>query len=149
MKLFLLENNSNEKNIVDIICNYNNKDIFFINTNCNIDKILNILPLNFDNFADISNENNLLILYNTKIFKVIYRSISKDYIIIIINNLLIIFHSDNKINNKFINIINKLIKLVNLKKIFISKIYLNISLNNNKLILQILINSNIDIKKIE
>jgi hypothetical protein len=146
MKLFLLENNTNENNIVDIIINNKNNDIYFINTNCNIEKILNILPSYFDNYADCNNNNNLLILYNTKIYKVIYRVISYDYIIIIIENILIIFILNDEINKKLIVIIKKLIKLVKLNKLFIFEIYIN-KITDILITYLNLINSNI--KKIE
>ena len=146
MKLFLLENNANENNIVDIIINNKNNDIYFINTNCNIEKILNILPSYFDNYADCNNNNNLLILYNTKIYKVIYRVISYDYIIIIIDNILIIFILNDEINQKLIVIIKKLIKLVKLNKLFICEIYIN-KITDILITYLNLINSNI--KKIE
>jgi archaellum biogenesis ATPase FlaH len=131
MKLYYIENN-NEKNIVDIIINNTTSDIFLVNTNCIINNILNMLPHNFDNFADITNNENLLILYNTKIIKVLYRSITLDHILIIIDSKLIIFIIN--INHILLNIIKKLIKLVNNNKIIISTIHLNIynyDLNDN------------------
>lgn len=137
MKLYFIENN-NEKNIIDIIIN-NDSDIFFVNTNSIINNILNMLPSNFDNFAEITNNKNLLILYDTKIIKVLYRSITLDHILIIIDSNLIIFIIN--INYILLNIIKKLIKLVNNNKMIISTIYLNIYNNDLNLNLMKITNS--------
>jgi hypothetical protein len=131
--IYLIKNyeNDNEKQIVNIINDsaINDKFIFFINTNSKIEKIVNILPPKFDDYADISNNNNLLILYNTHLHKVIYRNITNDYILIIIDHKLFIFI--NNINKKLINLIKKFIKLVNNNSINISEIFLNFC--NNEL----------------
>ena len=118
-----LINNNNEKYIVDLI-NNSNKDIIFINTKGEINKIVNMLPPNFDNYGDITNNNNLLILYNTTTYKVIYRNITYAYILIIIKYKLLIFI--NEINNDLINCLKKIIKLKNNKYINISEIFINL-----------------------
>jgi hypothetical protein len=119
---------NNEISIVNKICSYNNINIILINTKSDVSKILNILPSNFDTFADITNNNNLLILYDTKNIKVIYRLIKDEYILFIIKKKLFILI--NQFNIKLINIINKIIKLVNNNSLIIENIILNINNNN-------------------
>ena len=120
-----------DKEIVEIIDNLNNINFFFIKTDCNINNILNKLPPKFDNYADIHN-NNLLILYNTQNNKVQYRLIKNEFILIISLKKLIIF-INNIITNELINIIKKLIKLKNMRNIYIDEIYININNINNYL----------------
>ena len=134
-KIFLLINIMNyfsindikysDKEIVNIIDNLDNINFFFIKTKCNINNILNKLPPKFDNYADIHNNNDLLILYNTENNKVKYRLIKDEFILIISLNKLIIL-INNIITIKLINIIKKLNKLKNMDKLYIDEIYINI-----------------------
>jgi len=125
MNLCLLYNNNNNKKIIDLIDKINNIDIyFFLITPINeINNFINILSNKFDNYADITNNNNLLILYNTICNKIIYRIITNEYILIIIDSTLLILI--NEINKKLINIIKKLIILSIKNNIVISKIFVN------------------------
>ena len=125
MKLCLLNNNDNNKHTIDLIDKINNIDIFFFffSPIGEINNFINILPNKFDNYADITNNKNLLILYNTTCNKIIYRIITNEYILIIIDCTLLIFI--NEINKNLINIIKKLIILSIKNNIIISKIFLN------------------------
>ena len=127
MIFYINDNINNEKYIVNKICNLINTHIILINTKSKINNILEMLPYEFDNYADITNNNNLLILYNTSHIKVIFRFITNEFILFIIKNKLIIFI--NEINLKLIKIIKKIIKLINNNNILITNIILNI--NNN------------------
>jgi hypothetical protein len=132
MNYFLINNTKYiDREIVEIIDNLDNINFFFIKTDCNINNILNKLPPKFDNYADIHN-NNLLILYNTQNNKVKYRLIKNEFILIISLKKLIIF-INNIITNELLNIIKKLIKLKNMKQLYIDEIYINTNNINNYL----------------
>jgi len=106
---------------------YNNNNYFIAlqNTNKNnyLEKIINLLPPEFDNFADLYNkEKNLVILYNTEYNKLLYHKdfiINNNYIQIVCFKEIFIFINilfcDNykKFLQYIYNILNKLSKKIN------------------------------------
>ena len=124
MKIYFLNKDYlNEKYIVEIINNLNNEEFILIKTKLNIEKILYMLPSIFDDYADITNNNNLLLLYNTKKYKIRFKKINNNYLFLIIDTYLIIFIHEI-INESLINSIKKLIKLSE-KNSIITNIYIN------------------------
>ena len=111
-----LINNFNENNIIIIHNKFNN-----------IYKLLNILPNEFDNYADITN-NNLCILYNTKKLKLFNFDNNENYQILFFGT---IGFSDEVSNNNII-----IINMIIYNNILFIKILLSIkNIKNYKIIL--------------
>ena len=112
--------NNNNNDIIEIINNLCNNYIIIIHNkyNYNINNLINKLPDDFDNFADITN-NNLCLLYNTKHIKLKYIDNAIDYQLFIFNNIILI-NMINFISNNFINLLLKIKNINNYRLIIIS-----------------------------
>lgn len=110
----------NNYDITDIINNISNNYLIIINNknNYNINKLIDKLPNDFDNFADITN-NNLSLLYNTKYLKLISFISNEKYQLFMFNNFIIINMLDF-ISDIFINILLKINNINNYRVIIIS-----------------------------
>ena len=115
-----LINNFNENNIIIVHNKFNN----------NIYKLLNILPNEYENYADITN-NNLCILYNTKKLKLDNFSNKENYQILIFNNNIIIISMLIYNNKLFVKILLSIKNITNYKIILISNFNKDISTKIN------------------
>ena len=115
-----LINNFNENNIIIVHNKFNN----------NIYKLLNILPNEYENYADITN-NNLCILYNTKKLKLDNFSNKENYQILIFNNNIIIINMFIYNNKLFIKMLLSIKNIINYKIILISNFNKDISTKIN------------------
>jgi len=139
MELFNYNKFNSEKNIIDDILNLpnNNYIISIYNNNINFIKILNMLPKQFDDYADLSN-NKILILYNTLKYKILYKYVDELFILILFNSYELLIYVCNDCFIELLTIIKYLYK----KKIKINKIsYLGIYNKKINLLLSKLCNN--------
>ena len=115
-----LINNFDENNVIVVHNKFNN----------NIYKLLNILPNEYENYADITN-NNLCILYNTKKLKLDNFNNNDNYQILIFNNNIIIISMLIYNNKLFVKILLSIKNITNYKIILISNFNKDISTKIN------------------
>jgi hypothetical protein len=134
----IIDINKYQKEIIDILIEkYNNNNSFFIilqnyNDNINLQTILNMLPDQFDNFAEIFNKNkNLVILFNTKYNKILFK---EDLKIDSDNYIQFLCFFENIIIINILNNLNYTLCLIKIYK-FITKISKKINLDNYRFII--------------
>ena len=129
------------ENDIIILTNENKYSLIIINNNeIDFTTFLNMLPQNFDNYADLNNQK-ILILYDTLIYKVIFKNINESFILILFNNNELFIYILEDCFDELLVIIKHFYK----KKILINNITYNGLYNKKSYLLLYKICSNINI----